>query len=144
MPKKQIKNHLIINWKDGSTRTRKSKPNASDLGTHELSTALTLDVVIPEVDIDELHATVEVPKPRVEQSALDDATAEDAPDWIDVADEQVADFLDAFDTWGEWRERRERYILAVLEDAPAQPPIEDVRRYLTNEVREAIRARDDD
>lgn len=140
MPEKEIHNWLVINWRDGSTRTRKSKPSASSLGTHELATELTLDIHIPEVDVDELRARVEVPKPRVEQTALDDVDADDAPDWMDVADEEIQEFINAHGRdWSAFRERLDTMAVSVLTDAPTRPPVEDVRDYLRQTVRELIR-----
>jgi hypothetical protein len=137
MPEKEIRNWLVINWQDGSTRTRKSKPSASSLGTHELATELTLDIHIPEVDVDELRARVEVPKPRVEQTALNDVDAEDAPDWMDVADERIQAFInDHGRDWAAFRERFDSMVVSVLTDAPTRPPVEDVRDYLRQTVRE--------
>lgn len=141
MPEHQIQNWLIINWKDPSTRTRKSEPKASDLGTHELATELTLDVVIPEVDVDSLHARVEVPTPRVEQSEIDDLDAEDAPDWQDIADEMIEEFFERYEEWGDWLELADQYALRVLRDAPARPPVTDVQNYLRTNVREGIQER---
>jgi len=76
MPSEEIHNWLIIDWQNGSTRTRKSEPDPSSLGTHEIATEVHLDLVIPEVDVDNLTARVEVPQPRVEATELEDlATA---------------------------------------------------------------------
>lgn len=139
MPEETIQHWLIIDWQNSNTRTRKSKPAASDLGTHELATELTLDVIIPEVDVDELRATVEVPKPRVEQTALADADADDAPDWMDVADEVVDDFLErhGYD-WSEWWENEDSYLLEAVEQSPTNPPVDDLRQYCDDKVRDAI------
>jgi len=129
-----IKNWLIINWREGNTRTRKSKPDASSLGTHELATSLTLNVTIPEVDVPELVADVEVPQPRVEASELSDLEAEDSPDWLDVADEVVdenpdSDLFEDIDT----------LVVSVLEDAPGHPGPSEVKRYLRNQLRQRQR-----
>lgn len=143
MPEHQIQNWLIINWKDPSTRTRKSEPKASDLGTHELATELTLDVVIPEVDVDSLHARVEVPTPRVEQSEIEGLDAEDAPDWQDVADEAVGQFFERHDTWADWRDLSDKFTLNVIRNAPSRPPVEKVQGYLRTRVRGGIQEREE-
>jgi len=126
-----IKNWLVINWREGTTRTRKSKPDASKLGTHELATSLTLNVTIPDVDVPELVADVEVPQPRVESSELSDLEAEDSPDWMDVADEIVDQNPEA-DPYDEV----DRLVVAVLEDAPDRPDVEEVKRYLQTQLRQ--------
>ena len=128
----QIENWLIINWKAGSTRTRKSRPSASDLGTHELSTRLALDIIIPEVEVPELTATVEVPQPRVEAAAMDDVDADDVPDWQDVADEVLDESPGA-------RPDDDDYLtLEVLRRTPDNPDVDDVRRYISRGIREEV------
>lgn len=122
----QIENWLIINWQSGSTRTRKSEPGASDLGTHELATRLSLDIIIPEVEVPELSATVEVPQPRVEAAAMDDVDAEDAPDWRDVLDEVLEEHQD---------EDESTLALRILERAPGHPDVGDVRRAVHEKLR---------
>jgi len=130
----QIKNWLVINWRQGTTRTRKSKPDPTKLGTHELVTTLTLNVTIPEVDVPELRADVEVPQPRVEASELSDLEVEDSADWMDVADDVVDENPDA-DPYDEV----DRLVVSVLEDAPDRPDVTEVRRYIQNQLREAYR-----
>jgi len=129
-----IQNWLVINWREGTTRTRKSKPDPSSLSTHELTTSLTLNVKIPEVNVPELVADVEVPQPRVEASELSDLEAEDSPDWMDVADEIVDDHPEA-DPFDEV----DRLVVAVLEEAPGKPDVEEVKRYLQQQLRELQR-----
>lgn len=129
-----IKNWLIINWKQGSTRTRKSKPEPSSLGTHELATSLTLNVTIPEVDVPELVADVDVPQPRVEASELSDLEVEDSPDWMDVADAVVDDNPDANPL-----DEIDRLAVTVLEDAPNRPDVAEVKHYLQTQLRELNR-----
>ena len=85
---KTVENWLIINWDTGSTRTRKSP--ADDLGTHELQTRLTIDVEIPDVDVPELAARIDVPQPHVQAAVLESLDDEQIPDWGDTA----ADVLD--------------------------------------------------
>ncbi len=129
-----IQNWLVINWREGTTRTRKSKPDASKLGTHELTTSLTLNVTIPDVDVPELVADVEVPQPRVEASELSDLEAEDSPDWMDLADEIVDEHPEA-DPFDEV----DQLVVAVLEDAPGKPDVKEVKRYLQQQLRELQR-----
>lgn len=125
---REITNYLIVDWDSGSTRTRKSEPSASDLGPRELATELNLDIIVPEVTMPELHATVEVPQPRVESAQMDDLDAEDAPDWHDIADEFLArePEADVDDT--------ESLALDVIEAAPGRPEVRDVVDYLRREL----------
>ena len=46
---KTISAYAVIDWRKGSTRTRKSKPKQSELGTNELLAELKFKVRIPEV-----------------------------------------------------------------------------------------------
>jgi hypothetical protein len=129
-----IQNWLVINWQEATTRTRKSKPDPSSLGTQELATSLTLTVTIPEVEMPDLVADIEVPQARVEASELSDLSVEDSADWRDVADAVVDEHPDA-DPF----EDLDRLVVAVLEDAPGRPDIEEVKRYLRSQVRQATR-----
>lgn len=135
MTEHTITNWLVIDWKAESTRTRKSKPSQTDLGTNELATKLTLDVEIPEVEVDELRAKVKVPKPRVEKTALEDIDDENAPGWVDVADEVVDDYLESLDNFGDWMDHRADAILEVVEHSPEVVDVEAVRDYCNREVR---------
>jgi len=49
MREKTIKGWIVIDWKEGTHRTRKSKPGS--LGTNELLAKLSIDVEIPDVDV---------------------------------------------------------------------------------------------
>jgi len=84
---KEIRQYLIIDWKDETTRTRKSKPTASDLGTNEVYAELEIDVHIPEVDVATIAAKVDVPEARVEAANLQALSDEELPDWTDTATE---------------------------------------------------------
>ena len=136
MDKKQIHNYLVIDWKNESTRTRQTEPRASDLGANEVMTEVTIDVVIPDVQVDELTARVEVPQPRVEATELDDLDADGVVDWQDVADEVLEDFADVFG-WSreEWAGEEDQYILRIMEGAPGRPEVDEVRSYCRDEVR---------
>lgn len=92
MQSKQIENWLVINWRSGSTRTRKSEPD--DLGTYEIATRLSVDVEIPDVEAPELAARVQVPQPRVQTAVLESIDEEDLPDHADVAAEIVEEHAD--------------------------------------------------
>jgi hypothetical protein len=91
MTEKEIEEYLIINWKEGKTRTRKSEPQTSELGTNEVYAELEVAVNIPEVDVAKIAAKVDVPEARVEAANLQALTDEELPDWTDTALEVVND-----------------------------------------------------
>ena len=140
MPHKEIHNWLVIDWRNDSTRTRKSEPDPSQLGTHEIATEVHLDVVIPEVEIDELTARVEVPQPRVEATELEDLDEDDVDDWRDVADDELDYFAENCTlSWDMWRTERSDYILRIIDKAPGRPSVDDVREYCDDWIREQVR-----
>lgn len=141
MNTKTIENWLIIDWKNSKTRTRSTEPTATDLGTNEVVAPISIDVVIPEVEVDELTARVEVPKPRVEETELADIDADGVTDWQDIADEILeTEFGDSFHwSWENWRGERDRYVLRILEQSPGRPSVDEVREYCDEVVQERVR-----
>lgn len=131
MPTHTIENWLILNWQDGTTRTRKSEPNASKLGVHEIATKLTLNVHKPEVEMPDLEADIEIPQTRVESSRLDDLDEDDAPDWQDVLEEVLEQNPDA-----EYPEDSDDVTLTVLQRAPGRPAIQPVEEAVIRALRE--------
>jgi hypothetical protein len=135
MSEKTISAWLVVDWRDGSTRTRKSKPKASNLGANELLAELNIDVTVPEIDVPTLSAKIDVPEPRVHAATLDALDEDDLPDWTDVAD----DVLEA----NAERVRHEatnelvtELVGATLLNASGRPDPDLVREY----IREAVRA----
>jgi len=135
--RKNVTNWLIINWKEGTTRTRKSKPDQSKLGTHELATRLDLDVVIPKVDVPDLAAKVEVPAPIVQTAALEDIDEEDLPDWKAAANDVVSERADADDRPDTLGDQLDSMVVETLQRAPGRPDVEEVRNYLDRTIRRA-------
>lgn len=135
-----IENWLIINWKEGNTRTRKGEPDQRKLGTHEIATRLQIDVVIPEVEIPELAARVEVPGPQVETAVLDDLDEEDLPDWKSVADDVLRDRLgdDGADI-EDLKDAMSDMVVQTLQDAPGRPDVDDVEGYLARKGKAVLR-----
>jgi hypothetical protein len=82
---KTISGWLVVDWKDETHRTRKSKPSASELGANELLAKLAIDVSVPEVDVPTLAVDIDVPEPQVYAATLDALDEEDLPDWSDEA-----------------------------------------------------------
>jgi len=86
---KTITGWIVVDWKEGSHRTRKSKPDS--LGTNELLAKLSIDVTIPEVDVPELALQIDVPEPQVHAATLEALDEDDLPDWTDTAAGIVSD-----------------------------------------------------
>jgi hypothetical protein len=72
-----------VDWKHGSHRTRKSKPDS--LGTNELLAKLSIDLTLPEVDVPELALQIDVPEPQVHAATLEALDEDELPDWSDTA-----------------------------------------------------------
>lgn len=123
---RQIENWLVINWDSGSTRTRKSEPEAGDLGPQEIGTRLQLNVTIPEIDVPTLEADIEVPAPKVEATELEDVDADDVPSWKDVAMDVVEKNADAELN----DEDINRLTITVLDETSERPPVATVREYV--------------
>jgi hypothetical protein len=89
---KTISGWIVVDWKEGSHRIRKSKPDS--LGTNELLAKLSIDVTIPEVDVPELALQIDVPEPQVHAATLEALDEDDLPDWTDTTHGIVADHED--------------------------------------------------
>lgn len=133
---KTLDQWLVIDWKSGSTRTRKSEP--SSLGTHELATRLKIEIEIPEVQVPELAARIQVPAPMVQTAVLESLDEEDLPDWSDVA-EEVLHEANAEEDVVEMEEPRvaaEMLATRVLVEFDGLAEASDVRDYLWRRIRE--------
>lgn len=133
MTDKTISGWLVVDWKKGKHRTRKSKPKASELGNHELLAKLSIDVHVPEVDIPELAVEIDVPEPNVRAATLEALDDEELPDWTDTANELIPETVpdDPEDFWNEVN----RISLRTLEDAATRPDPEQVREYVKETMR---------
>ena len=74
MREKTIKGWIVIDWKEGTHRTRKSKPGS--LGTNELLAKL-------------------VPEPQVHAATLEALDDEELPDWTDTAKDRKSTRLNS-------------------------------------------------
>lgn len=92
MTEKTIENWLIINWQDASTRTRKTKHDS--LGPYEIQTPLNVDVVVPDVDVEAVSQTVEVPTPKVQSAVVEAIDDEDLLPWQKAAREVVYEAIE--------------------------------------------------
>lgn len=91
MAEKTIDGWLVVDWKQGTTRTHQTKPGASEIGTNELLAELRVDVTVPDIEVPTLAVEIDVPEPQVYSATLDALDDEDLPDWSNVAAEVVAD-----------------------------------------------------
>lgn len=133
---KTLDQWLVINWKQGSTRTRKSEP--PDLGTYEIATRLVVDIEIPEVDVPELAATVQVPQPFVQTAVLENVDEEDLPDWSDTAEQVLHEAVGDQDLAedADVRPLAERLTTRVLVDFGGYAEADEVRDYLWGRLRD--------
>jgi hypothetical protein len=137
MADKTIDGWLVIDWRDETHRTRKSKPKASELGANELLAELSIDVTIPEVETPTLPLEVEVPEPQVQAAELDGLDGEQLPDWTAVADERLAERNGDLDDTEEAHEITaivKEIVAETMLDAPGRPNPEKVEEYVHQAV----------
>lgn len=90
MPEKKIDGWLVVDWKDGSHRTRQSEPEHHELGSNELLAEIEIGVNVPEVDVPTLALDIDVPEPQVFAATLEALDDADLPDWTDAVHEVVS------------------------------------------------------
>lgn len=140
MTEKNITGYLIVDWRDETHRTRKSKPSASELGANELLAELDIRVSVPEVDVPTLAAQIEVPEPRVHAATLEALDDEDLPDWTDVADEVIQDAAER----GRIEATDDRIGLSyelvgrVMASANGRPDADLVNEYVDDQLRRYV------
>lgn len=85
---KNLSAYLIVNWKDETLKSRKTEPSQSKLSPYEIAIPASVEVVVPEVEVPELTARIDVPRANVESGLVEDAAREGDPDaWQDIADD---------------------------------------------------------
>lgn len=133
MTDKTIDGWLVVDWKKEKTRTRKSKPSASELGTNELLAKLNIDVSVPEVDVPTLALEIDVPEPQVFAATLEAIDDEDLPDWSEAAIESIdaarQSFEDA-DSHAEFQNVVDSVVVRTLQSTPGRPDVETVRDFV--------------
>lgn len=128
---------LVIDWKTGESRTRKSKPGSGDLNANELLAELNVDVSVPEVEVPTLAVEIDVPEPQVYQATVDAIDEADLPDWSEAANDAIADERERITSV----ERdglpaiTDELTTQALLNAPGRPPAEQVRQYVAERVR---------
>lgn len=138
MPEKTIDGYLVVDWKDGTHRTRQSKPSRSELRTNELLAELEIDVTIPDVDVPTLALEIDVPEPQVFAATLDALADEDLPDWAETANEVVDREQLAIEhaDGGDVENLIDRLTARTLIEDPGRPDAEIVREYIDDVVEE--------
>lgn len=137
MPDKKITGWLVVDWKNETHRTRKSKPKATDLGANEVLAELNVEVHVPEVEVPTLGVTVDVPEPQAYGAELSALDAEDRPDWSDTADELLATRKAEIrrTDLGEPTRRLVNALTAeVLSAVASRPPVEQVQEHVRDHV----------
>lgn len=145
MTEKTIDGWLVVDWRQGTHRTRQSKPSPGELGTNELIAELSIDVTVPEVDVPTLALEIDVPEPQVFAATLEALDDEELPEWSTVANEKVEGNRVAFehaDNAPEWKSAVDETSMDVLREAPGRPDAENVREYVDRTARELVRGDD--
>jgi len=133
MADKKITGWLIVDWKDGSHRTRQSKPSKGEPTANELTAKLSVDVSVPEVEVPTLAVEIDVPEPQVYAATLEALDNEDLPDWSDAANDKVEGNRVAFeqaDSAPEWKQAVDETTVDTLRVAQGRPDVDNVREYV--------------
>jgi len=119
MREKTIKGWIVIDWKEGTHRTRKSKPGS--LGTNELLAKL-------------------FPEPQVHAATLEALDDEELPDWTDTANEIVSDHADQFRSVDrtDMRGLVDQLTTQVLVEVNTRPDPERVREYIRRTAQRVV------
>lgn len=134
--RKVLNGYLIANWKAEDLKIRKTKPDAGSQRPHEFSIPVAIEIIVPDVEIPELGATVEVPRPSVEANLRsEDAEHADPEGWQAVADEFVEEKVQD----GETVSYRDVYEVVgrVLTEVETYPDAADVENYVHETITEA-------
>lgn len=147
---KTITGWLLIDWKDGSHRTRQSKPRASELGANELLAKLKVNAEVPDVDVPTLAVDIDVPEPQVYAATLDALDDDELPDWTDAAVDVISNRQDDIHTaaptgsdGGEgWYDLMASITLTAVQDAPGRPNVAHVRDFVEQMAMQMIEGDD--
>lgn len=141
-PEETVKNlsaYLIVNWKDETIKSRKTEPSQSKLSPYEIAIPASVEVVVPDVEVPELTARIEVPRANVESGLIEDAAREGDPEaWKEVAD----DLLDR--AVNEGRELDSGLVMELvgmtLTESEVHADPEHVRHYVRRQIQERAEA----
>lgn len=144
---KTISGWIVVDWKQETHRTRKSKPSASELGTNELLAKLAIDVSVPDVDVPTLAVDIDVPEPQVYAATLEALDDDDLPDWSDVANDKVHQdrlALKGAENAQEFGNVVDQITARVLMEVNSRPDPANVREYVERVATETLEADDGD
>jgi hypothetical protein len=69
--------YLVINWRDDDVRFRKTAPSNREVAPTEIAIPVSVGVTVPEVEVPEITAEVEVPAAKVEHAVADEQETDD-------------------------------------------------------------------
>lgn len=133
MTTKEIKGYLIVNWKDESHRSRKSRPNASELGANEVVVELDLSVDVPEVETETLAAEIEVPPAKIHTATLDALGSDDLPAWTETATDVYEEVVDDYPPTPREEEMVVGLTIARAENPPSEETVAEFVNGLTED-----------
>lgn len=136
---KTITGWLVVDWRSGNHRTRKSKPSASDLGSNELLAKLEVNVTVPEVDVPTLAVDIDAPEPQVFAATMEALSEDELPDWTDVVSEVVHEAGSEIEAAADDPEALQRVVeqltARTLVRVNSRPKPEQVQDYVAEVVR---------
>lgn len=139
---KTLKTYLVVNWKEETLRTRKTKPDNKNKSPFEFVIPINIDVTVPDFELEPLEGHIEVPRVAVESGLrASDAEHVQPDDWQHEADQRVRD---AAENGAEYNyETVYRLVGEVLTDVDVYPDPVAVKQYVSSEYSRALRDRDD-
>lgn len=136
---KTIDGWLVVDWRRGSHKTRKSKPSQSELGSNELLAKLEIEVNVPDVDTATLAVEIDVPEPQVFSATMEALSDEDLPDWTDAANDVIeqheSQLRAASGSPDELGDLVDTMTTRTLLEVNTRPKPERVREYVLETVR---------
>jgi hypothetical protein len=142
MTEKTITGWIVVDWRKGKHRTRQSKPKASELGSNELLSKLSIDVHVPEVEVPELAVEIDVPEPHVRAATLEALDEEQLPGWTDIANELIPSTIP--DDPEEFQNEVNRITVQTLTEASTRPDPDAVREYVDETMRSVAAGQEGD
>ena len=140
--KKTYTGWLIINWRDDDVRFRKTKPSKSDRSPAEYPVKVSVEATVPDVDIPEIAAELNVPTPQVREVVYSDLLNGDQPDgppWHDDVDAALDDhsgLVEQYETGDMERDTLvDTVVGATLRRVDGYPDTADVEQRVDDRVR---------
>lgn len=140
MPTKEFTYWLLYDWREDDIRGRKTKPSKGERRPTEQPLKVSASIEVPEMEIPELTASINVPRAQVKQSAYADLLGddEDGPPWHDDVDAVLEAHDDKVQQWADDELPRETLVDlltgAVLRRADGYPDSETVAEYVGERI----------